>query len=93
MITLSEAKPSMVRKQDGRIPTIVRGMGELPVDQASLNAWLEAEVSYLFVILPSSDDISLRKIQLTILPSRYEQSLHRLACAVRGYGQRLSTSP
>jgi importin-5 len=75
MITLSEAKASMVRKQDGWIPAIVRGclegMGEFPDDQASLNAWLEAEVSSFFVTLASSDDISLRKIRLTILILMY----------------------
>jgi importin-5 len=40
MITLSEAKPSMVRKQDGWIPAIVRGcwegMGEFPDDKEGI---------------------------------------------------------
>ena len=54
MICLSEAKPSMVRKQEGWVPAIARGclegMGEFPDDQASLDLWLEADVrSSLYV--------------------------------------------
>jgi hypothetical protein len=47
MLSLSEAKPSMVRKQDGWVPVVVRGclegMGEFPDDQASVDSWLEAD--------------------------------------------------
>lgn len=46
MVTLSEAKPSMVKRVEGWTPGIVRacleGMGELLED--GLEAWLEADV-------------------------------------------------
>jgi hypothetical protein len=49
MISLSEAKPSMVKKVDGWVAAIVRGclegMGEFHDDQLSLEIWLEADVS------------------------------------------------
>src|SRR5262245_54873364 len=51
----SEAKPSMVRRQDGRVPVVVRGclegMGEFPEDQASLDSWLEADVSSSLIVV------------------------------------------
>jgi hypothetical protein len=46
MISLSEAKPSMVRRVDGWVSAIVRGclggMGELRDDE--LSTWLDADV-------------------------------------------------
>ncbi|KAN0081729.1 Armadillo-type fold [Tylopilus felleus] len=72
MVTLSEAKPSMVKRVEGWTPGIVRacleGMGELPED--GLEAWLEADPSE-----ESPDDS---------YPQVYEQSLDRLACALGG---------
>ena len=56
MITLSEAKPSMVKRAEGWTPAIVRacleGMGELP--EEGLEAWLEADVC-LISLLGASD--------------------------------------
>jgi hypothetical protein len=72
MVTLSEAKPSMVKRVEGWTPAIVRacleGMGELP--EEGLEAWLEADPS------EESQDESY--------PQVYEQSLDRLACALGG---------
>jgi hypothetical protein len=59
MISLSEAKPSMVRKVEGWTGAIVRGclegMGELRDD--NLDVWLESDVRFLssfpFPSLPS----------------------------------------
>lgn len=46
MVTLSEAKPSMVKRVEGWTLAVVRacleGMGELP--EEGLDAWLEADV-------------------------------------------------
>lgn len=53
MVTLSEAKPSMVKRVEGWTPAIVRacleGMGELPED--GLDAWLEADVCLVVVLV------------------------------------------
>lgn len=49
MVTVSEARPSMVRSVSGWVPAIVRGclegMGEIPEDDTEV--WLEADVSHL----------------------------------------------
>lgn len=46
MVTLSEAKPSMVKRVEGWTPATIRacleGMGELP--EEGLEVWLEADV-------------------------------------------------
>lgn len=51
MVTLSEAKPSMVKRVEGWTPAIVRacleGMGELP--EEGLEAWLEGDVCLYFL--------------------------------------------
>jgi importin-5 len=52
MISLSEAKPVMVRKVDGWTAAIVRGclevMGELGDD--TLDVWLEADVRVIVIL-------------------------------------------
>ncbi|KAI0253631.1 armadillo-type protein [Lactifluus subvellereus] len=72
MISLSEAKPTMVRRVDGWVSAIVRGclggMGELRDDE--LSTWLDAD--------PAEDPTD------DTYPHVYEQSLDRLACAVGG---------
>ncbi|KIM73570.1 hypothetical protein PILCRDRAFT_829051 [Piloderma croceum F 1598] len=72
MISLSEAKPAMVRKVDGWTAAIVRGclegMGELGDD--NLDVWLEAD--------PAEDPTD------DSYPHVYEQSIDRLACALGG---------
>ncbi|KAH7883434.1 ARM repeat-containing protein [Phlebopus sp. FC_14] len=72
MVSLSEAKPSMVKRTDGWTLAIVRacleGMGELPED--GLEVWLDAD--------PSED------AQDESYPHVYDQSLDRLACALGG---------
>ncbi|KAH0825819.1 armadillo-type protein, partial [Lanmaoa asiatica] len=72
MVTLSEAKPSMVKRVEDWTPAIVRacleGMGELP--EEGLEVWLEAD--------PSEES------QDENYPQVYEQSLDRLACALGG---------
>ncbi|KAI9441935.1 ARM repeat-containing protein [Lactarius indigo] len=72
MISLSEAKPAMVRRTDGWVSAIVRGclggMGELRDDE--LSSWLDAD--------PAEDPTD------DAYPHVYEQSLDRLACAVGG---------
>lgn len=49
MISLSEARPAMVKRVDGWTAVIVRGclegMGEIPEDETDV--WLEADVSWL----------------------------------------------
>ncbi|KAF7316133.1 hypothetical protein MIND_00131400 [Mycena indigotica] len=78
MVSLSEAKASMVRRIDGWVPIIVRacleGMGEFEEDQdgEGLRAWLDED--------PSSASTS----DSDSAPAMYEQSLDRLACAVGG---------
>jgi hypothetical protein len=53
MISLSEAKPSMVRKVPGWVGATVRGclegMGEFEDETQSLQLWLEADVGRLFL--------------------------------------------
>jgi hypothetical protein len=72
MISLSEAKPAMVRKVDGWTAAIVRGcfegMGDL--GDNTLEVWLEADVritGYAFVViaysLEADVDYRLRKIR------------------------------
>ncbi|KIJ63543.1 hypothetical protein HYDPIDRAFT_92367 [Hydnomerulius pinastri MD-312] len=72
MVSLSEAKPSLVKRAEGWTSAIVRacfeGMGELPED--NLDIWLEAD--------PSED------AQDENYPHVYDQSLDRLACALGG---------
>ncbi|TFY78196.1 hypothetical protein EWM64_g5813 [Hericium alpestre] len=72
MISLSEAKPAMVRRVDGWVNMIVRGclggMGELRDDE--LEAWLDAD--------PAEDPTD------DTYPRVYEQSLDRIACAIGG---------
>ncbi|KDQ51416.1 hypothetical protein JAAARDRAFT_185002 [Jaapia argillacea MUCL 33604] len=74
MISLSEAKPSMVKRVDGWVGAIVRGclegMGEIPEDDASLEVWLDAD--------PSEDPTD------DTYPHVYEQSIDRLAIALGG---------
>ena len=49
MLSLTEARPSLVRRVDGWVESLVRacleGMGELSDDRVDLEAWLEAEVN------------------------------------------------
>ncbi|TFK34400.1 ARM repeat-containing protein [Crucibulum laeve] len=75
MISLSEAKPGMVRKVPGWVEAVVRacleGMGE--VDEDDLEGWLKEDPS---ANSSSSDTESA--------PALYEQSLDRLACAMGG---------
>ncbi|KAH9167134.1 ARM repeat-containing protein [Lactarius sanguifluus] len=75
MISLSEAKPAMVRRSDGWVSAIVRGclggMGELRDDE--LSSWLDADCA-----CPAEDPTD------DAYPHVYEQSLDRLACAVGG---------
>lgn len=77
MLSLSEAKPSMVKRVDGWVGVVVRacleGMGEFDEDEtgSELREWLNEDPS-----VSSSDTDST--------PSLYEQSLDRLACALGG---------
>ncbi|KAI5991786.1 armadillo-type protein [Pisolithus marmoratus] len=72
MVSLSEARPAMVRQIDGWTPAIVRacleGMAELPED--GLDTWLETD--------PSDDAID------ETYPHVYDQALDRLASALGG---------
>ncbi|CAL1712081.1 unnamed protein product [Somion occarium] len=72
MLSLSEARPSMVRRVDGWTTAIVRGclasMGEIPEEETTI--WLEAD--------PAEDPTD------DTYPHVYEQSLDRLACALGG---------
>ncbi|KAA1478264.1 ARM repeat-containing protein [Dentipellis sp. KUC8613] len=72
MISLSEAKPALVRRADGWVNAVVRaclgGMGMLRDDE--LEEWLEAD--------PAEDPTD------DTYPRVYEQALDRLACAVGG---------
>ncbi|KAF7325964.1 hypothetical protein MKEN_00447300 [Mycena kentingensis (nom. inval.)] len=78
MVSLSEARASMVRRVDGWVPIIVRacleGMGEFEEDRdgEGLRSWLEED--------PSANSTS----DTESAPEMYEQSLDRLACAVGG---------
>ncbi|CCM06072.1 uncharacterized protein FIBRA_08319 [Fibroporia radiculosa] len=72
MISLSEARPNMVKRVDGWTGVVVRGclegMGEIPEDETDI--WLEAE--------PGEDPTD------DTYPHVYEQSIDRLACALGG---------
>ncbi|KZP09493.1 ARM repeat-containing protein [Athelia psychrophila] len=72
MLSLSEAKPGMVKKVDGWAGAVVRacleGMGEIADDE--LDVWLEAD--------PAEDPTA------DTYPHAYESSLDRLACALGG---------
>ncbi|KAJ3554370.1 hypothetical protein NM688_g3146 [Phlebia brevispora] len=72
MVTLSEAKPSMVRSVNGWVAAIVRGclegMAEIPEDDTDI--WLEADPADD----PTDDDY----------PRVYEEALDRMAIALGG---------
>ncbi|THH09772.1 hypothetical protein EW145_g1787 [Phellinidium pouzarii] len=74
MVTLSEARPSLVRRVDGWLHSLVRacldGVAELSDDDASLQAWLDAD--------PADDPTDAQ------YPHAFEQALDRLACAFGG---------
>ncbi|KAF8637449.1 hypothetical protein AX17_002814 [Amanita inopinata Kibby_2008] len=76
MISLSEAKPGMVKKVPGWVDVIVRacleGMGEME-DDDDLERWLKDD--------PSSGSSAAESEAPSAL---YEQSLDRLACALGG---------
>jgi len=97
MISLSEAKPAMVRRVDGWVSAIVRGclggMGELRDDE--LSTWLDADVRASFI--PRSYTSLCHRIDQPFFPLQpvddptddtyphvYEQALDRLACALGG---------
>ena len=94
MISLSEAKPGMVRKVDGWAAAIVRGclegMGELGDDD--LDVWLEADVRppLIFCVVPCELTTTGYHTQPAedptddSYPRVYEQSIDRLACALGG---------
>ncbi|KAF8952312.1 armadillo-type protein [Flammula alnicola] len=78
VISLSEARPNMVRKVNGWTEVIVRacleGMGEFDEDETTgLDAWLRED--------PSTSSSSA---ETDSPPALYEQSLDRLACAMGG---------
>ncbi|KAF9472591.1 ARM repeat-containing protein [Pholiota conissans] len=78
MISLSEARPNMVRKVPGWTEVVVRacleGMGELDEDETlGLEGWLNED--------PSTSSSSA---DTDSPPALYEQSLDRLACAMGG---------
>lgn len=100
MVSLSEAKPSMVRKVDGWVPALVRacleGMGELDdgtdgSEEESLRAWLDEDVRQ-----PSLSKVRSYSLTTPLQPSsaapsdstspaaQYEQAIDRLACATGG---------
>ncbi|KAF9445877.1 ARM repeat-containing protein [Macrolepiota fuliginosa MF-IS2] len=75
MISLSEARPSMVRKAENWVAVMIRacleGMSELDEDE-DVSVWLKDDPS---TGSGTSDDSP---------PSLYEQSLDRIACALGG---------
>ncbi|KAF9554626.1 ARM repeat-containing protein [Agrocybe pediades] len=77
MISLSESRPSMVKKVNGWTEVIVRacleGMGELEDEDEGLEGWLKEDPS----MVSSSAETDAP-------PALYEQSLDRLACAMGG---------
>ncbi|PFH46147.1 hypothetical protein AMATHDRAFT_70474, partial [Amanita thiersii Skay4041] len=77
MISLSEARPGMVKKVPGWAEVVVRacleGMGELSSDEDDLEGWLGDD--------PSSNSSST---ETDSPPALYEQALDRLACALGG---------
>ncbi|RXW25102.1 hypothetical protein EST38_g773 [Candolleomyces aberdarensis] len=74
MVSLSEARPSMVKKVTGWVEALARacleGMGELDEEHEGVVEWLAEDPS------AASDSDSN--------PAMYEQSLDRLACALGG---------
>lgn len=72
MVSLSEARPAMVKRVEGWIPTIVKGCleGMAEMDEDATDLWLEADPSDD----PTDDDY----------PHDYEQSLDRIACSCGG---------
>jgi hypothetical protein len=63
MVSLSEADPSMVKKQDGWVGVIVRGclegMGEFSDDMNDLQSWLDADAcSFLLAMCSSSSPLT-----------------------------------
>ena len=74
MVSLSEARPSLARRIDGWLPALVRacleGIAELPDDEETLAAWLDAD--------PSDDPTDAS------YPHVFEQALDRLSCAFSG---------
>ncbi|KAF9521782.1 armadillo-type protein [Crepidotus variabilis] len=76
MISLTESRPSMVKKVSGWTETIVRacleGMGEFDEDE-SLDSWLKDD--------PSSN---ASPADTDSAPALYEQAIDRLACALGG---------
>ncbi|KAI0782934.1 ARM repeat-containing protein [Abortiporus biennis] len=72
MVSLSEARPSMVRRVEAWTAAIIRGcldgMSEIPEDETEI--WLEAD--------PADDPTD------DSYPHVYEQALDRLACALGG---------
>ncbi|KAJ3514366.1 hypothetical protein NMY22_g14756 [Coprinellus aureogranulatus] len=76
MVSLSEARPGMVKRVQGWVEVLVRacleGMGELDEDEAGVRVreWLKEDPS-----LASDTDEG---------PAMYEQSIDRLACALGG---------
>ncbi|KAJ7512803.1 armadillo-type protein [Mycena galericulata] len=75
MVSLSEARPGMVKRIDGWVGIMVRacleGMGEFD-EGDGLAGWLEED--------PSTNSAA----EAESAPAMYEQSLDRLACAVGG---------
>ncbi|KAI0077247.1 ARM repeat-containing protein [Panus rudis PR-1116 ss-1] len=72
MISLTEAKPNMVKRVDGWTNTIVRGCleGMAELNDEDTEIWLEADPAED----PTDDDY----------PHVYEQAIDRLACALGG---------
>lgn len=74
MVSLSESRPSLVRRVDGWLIAIVRacleGVAELPDDEETIQAWLDAD--------PADDPTDSQ------YPHVFEQALDRLACAFAG---------
>jgi hypothetical protein len=72
MVSLSEAKPAMVKRVDGWIPAVVKGCleGMSDLDEDSTEVWLESEVGTVFIFhegdltLPSS---LLTTLQMTLI--------------------------
>ncbi|KAJ8507252.1 hypothetical protein ONZ45_g10362 [Pleurotus djamor] len=83
MVSLSEAKPGMVRKVEGWVGVVVKacleGMGEFDEAESSnegLEAWLHED--------PSTPTASSSSTSTDSVPTLYEQSLDRLACVTGG---------
>lgn len=74
MVSLSESRPSLVKRIEGWLPSLIRacleGIAELPDDEVSLQAWLDAD--------PTDDPTD------SSYPHAFEQALDRLSCAFNG---------